>query len=140
MNRLEYLPPHRQSAYDSGEFAKTTAGGSMQRAARWLVAVLVPLIAFGGSAAILMTVRFGWTPSAQSDRWTVSFAIAAFVGAALGGPLAWWAGHEQPDQDEHTKPDQSPDRVSQKATLGPNSQNYMSGQDMKIDHGGRRRK
>ena len=112
-----------------------TSGETMQRTARWLVAVMVPLIVFGGCAALLMAVTFPWTPSAESDRWSVAFAIAAFVGAAAGGPLVWWAQRETPDPAASDS-GASSGHVSMRAKLGTNSQNYMAGRDLRIDNGG----
>ncbi|WP_157116917.1 hypothetical protein [Nocardia vaccinii] len=103
------------------------------------MAVLVPLIVFGGSAALLMTVKFPWTPSAEGTHWSVSFAIAAFVGAASGGPLAWWAQRERPEPGG-ADPAAAGGRVSQRAKLGKESQSYMAGRDVRINDRGEREK
>ena len=57
------------------------------RSVVWRLAVAV--LVFGGSAAIVMTLRLPGTPSAESDRWAVAMAVAAFLGGLTISALEW---------------------------------------------------
>lgn len=114
----------------------------MVRMGRWATAVLVSLLVFVGCAALLMGVRFPWTPDAESDRWLVALTVAAFLGTGVGGGLAWWAGREEAvDGDGGAARNLAPaegKRVTQRARVGRSGTNIMAGRDVRIRRHGER--
>ncbi len=114
----------------------------MDRTGRWATAVLVSLLVFVGCAALLMGVRFPWTPHAESDRWLVALTVAAFLGTGVGGALAWWAGREDAaDGDRAAAGSPAPaarEQVTQQARVGRGGTNIMAGRDVSIRRHGER--
>lgn len=108
----------------------------MNRTARWVTAVLVSLLVFAGCAALLMGVHFPWTPHAESDRWFVALTVAAFLGAGVGGALAWWAGREEEPSggagDDATAV--AGRQIVQRAKVGRGGTNIMAGRDVRMRH------
>ncbi len=108
----------------------------MDRMGRWATAVLVSLLVFVGCVALLMGVRFPWTPDAESDRWLVALTVATFVGTGVGGALAWWAGREDAVESGGgatvNPPPAGGRSVSQRARAGRGGTNIMAGRDVRI--------
>ncbi|WP_143179650.1 hypothetical protein [Streptomyces yunnanensis] len=57
------------------------------RSVAWRVAI--PVLVFAGSTTVMMTLRFSWTPRADSDRWAVAMAVAAFLGGLAVSAFEW---------------------------------------------------
>ncbi|MFQ6198410.1 hypothetical protein [Streptomyces sp. NPDC000405] len=51
--------------------------------------VVIPVLVFAGSATVVMTLRFSWTPRADSDRWAVAMAVAAFLSGLAVSAFEW---------------------------------------------------
>lgn len=111
----------------------------MNRTARWAAVVVVSLLVFAGCAALLIGVHFPWTPRSESDRWFVALTVATFLGATVGGPLAWWAGREEaPGGGAKESAEAVPGtHVTQRAKVGRSGTNIMAGRDLRMRHDGR---
>ena len=72
-------------------------GGTVSRAARWLVAVLVTVAAFGMSLWVCGALLLPLWLKSEADRWVVAAGLGVAVAAlaALGG--ASWAGGQSED-------------------------------------------
>lgn len=114
----------------------------MERMGRWATAVLVSLLVFVGCVALLMGVRFPWTPHVESDRWLVALTVAAFLGTGIGGGLAWWAGREDAGGGDGGATgglaSAEGKGVTQRARVGRRSTNIMAGRDVRIRRHGER--
>ncbi|MEU6274099.1 hypothetical protein ABZ871_17080 [Streptomyces populi] len=64
------------------------------RSVAWRVAV--PALVFAGSTAVVMTLRFSWTPRADSDRWAVAMVVAVFLSGLAISAFEWVRGSGTP--------------------------------------------
>ena len=66
------------------------------RLMRWLVAVTVTVVVFGGCLWLFRFAAWSWMPHATSDRWVVAAAFATVTAGAAGAAGTWWASRETP--------------------------------------------
>jgi hypothetical protein len=92
----------------------------------WRVAV--PVLVFVGSTTVVMTLRFSWTPRADSDRWAVAMVVAVFL-SGLAVSAFEWARSSGSTPDPGTGP-ASTDR--QEVTAGRDSENIVARGDIGI--------
>ncbi|MFG3078367.1 hypothetical protein [Streptomyces sp. NPDC048225] len=66
------------------------SGARSWRSVAWRVAI--PVLVFAGSATVVMTLRFSWTPRADSDRWAVAMVVAVFLSGLAVSAFEWLRG------------------------------------------------
>ncbi|WP_157878516.1 hypothetical protein [Streptomyces chattanoogensis] len=98
-------------------------GARSWRSVAWRVAV--PVLVFAGSTTVVMTLRFSWTPRADSDRWAVAMVVAVFLSGLVGSVFEWVRGSSTPE----TGP-ASTDR--QEVTAGRDSENIVARGDIGV--------
>lgn len=91
----------------------------------WRVAV--PVLVFAGSTTVVMTLRFSWTPRADSDRWAVAMVVAVFLSGLASGAFEWFRGGSTP------APGTGPAAVDrQQVTAGRDSENIVARGDIGV--------
>ncbi|MER5735904.1 hypothetical protein ABT117_09530 [Streptomyces sp. NPDC002262] len=67
----------------------------MSRAVRWVVAGVAALVTFGGGAAVVRALPWGWLPQEDGARLDTALGFGALAGTAVLAGLGWWAGRER---------------------------------------------
>ncbi|MBK3564520.1 hypothetical protein [Streptomyces sp. MBT62] len=96
------------------------------RSVAWRVGV--PVLVFAASTTVVMTLRFSWTPRADSDRWAVAMVVAVFLSGLAVSAFEWARSSGSPP-GIGTGP-ASVDR--QEVTAGPDSENIVARGDIGV--------
>ncbi|MFE9882136.1 hypothetical protein [Streptomyces sp. NPDC005784] len=99
------------------------------RPVAWRVAVAV--LVFGGSATVMMTLRFSWTPRADSDRWAVAMVVAVFLGGLAVSAFEWARGSGD-TPGPGTGPTTTGSTDTQEVTAGRDSENIVARGDISV--------
>ncbi|MCX4445055.1 hypothetical protein ACIOEZ_08120 [Streptomyces sp. NPDC087866] len=97
------------------------------RSVAWRVAV--PVLVFSGSTTMVMTLRFSWTPRADSDRWAVAMVVAVFLSSLAASAFEWIRS-----SGGTSRPGNGPASAGrQHVTAGRDSENIVAREDIGVD-------
>lgn len=97
-------------------------GARSWRSVAWRVAL--PVLVFAGSTTVVMTLRFSWTPRADSDRWAVAMVVAVFLSGLAVSAFEWVRGSSSTPGTDPTSADR------QEVTAGRDSENIVARGDI----------
>ena len=90
------------------------------------MAVAVPVVVFAGSTTVVMTLRFSWTPRADSDRWAVAMVVAVFLSGLAVSAFEWVRGSGSTPGSGQASADR------QEVTAGRDSENIVARGDIGV--------
>ncbi|MGW2403929.1 hypothetical protein ACWCXK_05275 [Streptomyces sp. NPDC001739] len=99
-------------------------GARSWRSVAWRVAV--PVLVFAASTTAVMTLRFSWTPRADSDRWAVAMAVAVFLSGLAVSAFEWARGRGSTPGAGSASADR------QEVTAGRDSENIVARGDIGV--------
>ena len=103
-------------------------GARSWRTVAWRVGV--PVLVFAGSTTVVMTLRFSWTPRADSDRWAVAMVVALFLSGLASSAFEWVRVHGSGSTPSPGNGPPSADR--QQVTSGRDGENIVARWDIGV--------
>ncbi|MEU3547160.1 hypothetical protein [Streptomyces longwoodensis] len=99
-------------------------GARSWRSVAWRVAI--PVLIFAGSTALVMTLRFSWTPRSDSDRWAVAMVVAVFLSGLAVSTCEWIRSSGSASGGDPSRTDR------QEVTTGRDSENIVARGDVGV--------